>query len=136
VRVHVETLPRQEAWLATPMTPETFFEGQELARQLFDEIWGAITSIGEATVHVTKSQIAARRQKAFAWVWMPGKYLRGDVAPLVLTVGLRRRDASPRCKEIVEPVPGRYTHHLELTAVDEIDDEVRNWLREAWELAG
>ncbi len=118
------------------MTPETFFEGQELAWQLFDEIWRAITAIGDAQVHVTKSQIAFRRQKAFAWVWMPGRYLRGDVAPLVLTIGLCRRDASPRWKEIVEPVPGRYTHHLELTTIAEIDHEVRSWLHEAWEFAG
>jgi hypothetical protein len=118
------------------MTPKTFFEGQEQARQLFDEIWSAITAIGEAQVHVTKSQIAFRRRRAFAWVWMPGRYLRGDVAPLVLTVGLRRRDDSPRWKEIVEPAPGRYTHHLELHALAEIDGEVRDRLREAWELAG
>ncbi len=118
------------------MTPETFFEGREQAKQLFDKIRSAITVIGQAEVRVTKSQIAFRRQRAFAWVWMPGRYLQGDVAPLVLTVGLRRRDASPRWKEIVEPVPGRYTHHLELHAVAEIDGEIRDRLREAWELAG
>ena len=46
------------------------------------------------------------------------------------------RDHSPRWKQVVEPAPGRFTHHLELRSVDEVDDEVGGWLREAWEAAG
>jgi hypothetical protein len=85
-----------------------------------------------AKLRVTKSQVAFWRRSAFAWAWMPGKYLRRKTAPLVLTVGLRRRDTSPRWKQIVEPHPGRYTHHLELYSVEQIDDEVKSWLQEAW----
>lgn len=71
----------------------------------------------------------------FAFVWMPEMYLgRGDV-PLVLTIGLRRRDGSPRWKQVVEPAPGRFTHHLELHSDADIDDELRRWLQEAWESA-
>ena len=29
-------------------------------------------------------------------------------------------------------VPGRLTHHLELYVTADIDDEVLDWLREAW----
>jgi hypothetical protein len=53
----------------------------------------------------------------------------------VLTLALRRRDPSPRWKEIVEPARGRFTHHLELHSVDDIDQEVRGWLSDAWLLA-
>lgn len=60
-------------------------------------------------------------------------YHRGKHAPLVLTVVFRRRDASPRWKEIVEPAAGRFTHHLESHSGAEIDDEVRSWLQEVWE---
>jgi hypothetical protein len=63
---------------------------------------------------------------------MPGTYLRGRHAPLVLTISLRRRDSSTRWKEIVEPTPGRFTHHLELRSATDVDDQVRSWLREAW----
>jgi hypothetical protein len=45
------------------------------------------------------------------------------------------RSDSPRWKEIVEPAPGRFTHHLELYDVADVDDEVRGWLRQAWEAA-
>lgn len=117
------------------MTLDEFFEGQEAPRELFETLHGVISAIGSAELRVTKSQIAFRRRKAFAWVWMPGKYLRGKPAPLVLTLSLRSRDASPRWKEIVEPSPGRFTHHLELYTIDDIDDQVRGWLREAWTIA-
>jgi hypothetical protein len=95
-----------------------------------------VEGLGEMETHVTKSQVAFRRCRAFAWAWVPGKYLRGKVAPLVLTLALRRRDPSPRWKEIVEPRPGWFTHHLELSSSGEIDDQVNAWLREAWENAG
>jgi hypothetical protein len=114
------------------MTPEEFFEGQDKSRQLFEALRRMVDAIGAADLRVTKSQIAFRRRRAFAWMWLPGKYLRGRYAPLVLTLSLRRRDASPRWKEIVEPSPGRFTHHLEVFSTQDIDDQVRDWLREAW----
>ncbi|HLO18401.1 MAG TPA: DUF5655 domain-containing protein [Anaerolineales bacterium] len=109
---------------------------QDRAKQLFETLRSSIDAIGTTELRVTKSQIAFYRRKAFAWVWMPGKYLRGKHAPLVLTLAFRFKHASPRWKEIVEPAPGRFTHHLELYSISDIDDEVRNWLREAWLAAG
>jgi hypothetical protein len=52
-------------------------------------------------------------------------------APLVLTLSFPYRHGSPRWKEIVEPAPGRFTHHLELYSTADIDDEVTGWLRDA-----
>lgn len=114
------------------MTLDEYFEGYDESRRLFESLRGVIQSIGTAEIRVTKSQIAFRRRKAFVWVWIPGKYLRGQVAPLVLTLSLPYEDASPRWKEIVGPAPGRFTHHLELYSTSDIDDEVRGWLQEAW----
>jgi hypothetical protein len=79
--------------------------------------------------------VAFYRRKAFAWAWMPDRYLHGKHASLVLTLSFRYRDSSPRWKEIVEPKPGRFTHHLELYSSADIDGEVRGWLRAAWEAA-
>ncbi len=113
------------------ITLDEFFEGQELSRQLFDALRIMIEELGPVELRVTKSQIAFCRGRAFSWVWMPGKYLRRKAAPLVLSVSLPGRDDSPRWKSIVEPAPGRFMHHLELYAIDEIDDEVRAWLQAA-----
>lgn len=95
-----------------------------------------MASIGLAELRVTKSQVAFRRRRGFAWAWRPGQYLHGQVAPLVLTVALPDRDPSPRWKQVVEPKPGNYIHHLELYASSDLDGEVAEWLRCAWEAAG
>ena len=116
-------------------TVEAFFGAHGQSRLLFDTVRRAIEEAGPSELRVTKSQIAFRRRKAFAWVWMPGQYLHGKTAPLVLTLSFPRRDPSPRWKEIVQPAPGRFTHHLELHTEAEIDDEVRHWLRDAWTAA-
>jgi hypothetical protein len=117
------------------MTLDEFFEGYEESRQLFEVLHSVIDTLGTSEVRVTKSQIEFRWRQPFAWVWIPGRYLRGKIAPLVLTLPFRNKDASPRWKEIVEPKPGRFTHHLELYATSDIDDEVINWLRAAWAAA-
>ncbi len=117
------------------MTLDEFFKGYKESRRLFDVVLSVIKTIGPVELRVTKSQIAFRQSKNFAWVWIPGKYLHGKTAPLVLTASFRRRDTSARWKEIVEPSPGRFTHHLELYSVNDIDNEVRNWLQEAWTTA-
>ena len=114
------------------MTIDEFFNEQDLSKQLFDTLCRLVDTIGIAEFRVTRSQISFRRQKAFAWVWMPGKYLHGTVAPLVLTFVFHHQDASPRWKEIVEPSPGHFTHHLELYSTDDTDEQVRDWLQDAW----
>jgi hypothetical protein len=119
------------------MTLDEFFAGQdEACRSLFEALYREIQAIGPAALRVSRSQIAFWRRRPFAWAWIPARYLRGVHAPLVLTISFRTRDPSPRWKEIVEPAPGRFTHHLELHSVADIDDEVRGWLRKAWEAAG
>ncbi len=118
---------------------EAYFADKELlSRELFAAVRSAVESVGPAEVRATKSQVAFRRRAAFAWTWVPAQYLAGhrDLAPLVLAIGLRRHDESPRWKSVVEPQPGRFTHHLELRGADDLDAQVLDWLREAWEQAG
>lgn len=117
------------------MTLDEFFAGREDSHSLFDALRDVVDSLGPVEMRVTKSQIAFRRRVAFAWAWVPDRYLRGGHAPLVLSVSLRRHDDSPRWKEVVEPSPGRFMHHLELWTAAEIDDEVRAWLLAAWAVA-
>ena len=107
-------------------TAETMFNTVcQRMRLPFDALRAAIDTLGPCEVRVTKSQMAFRRRRAFAWAWVPDRYLGGGHAPRVLTLSFTRRDNSPRWKEIVEAAPGRFTHHLELHAASEIDDEVR-----------
>lgn len=118
------------------MTLDEFFAQQDRSRELYKAVEAAIGQIGPAEARVTRSQIAFRRKRGFAWAWMPGKYLRGKPAPLVLTIALYRKYLSPRWKQVLEPYPGRFIHHLELHKPEDIDIEIRGLLAEAWNLAG
>jgi hypothetical protein len=106
-------------------TPEQFFAGKEHARALFECIRQEVDNFGSVEMRVSTSQIAFRRGRNFALVWMPGQYLKGPTPPLVLTILLPWRDDSLRWKEVVESYPGRFTHHLELYASEDIDEQVR-----------
>src|SRR5688572_8721231 len=117
------------------MEIDEFFSEKPQAKKLFEAIQREVEVIGKTSIRVTKSQIAFRRKRNFAWVWIPGQYLKGKTAPLVLSLSFTWRDESPRWKEIVEPITGRFMHHLELNKLSEIDEEVRTWLRKAWEAA-
>ena len=117
------------------MTLDEYFDGNEESRRLFNCLRERIESLGPVEVLVQQSQIAFRRTKAFAFAWMPGKYLHGRGAPLVLTIGFSRRDISPRWKKVVEAAPGRFTHHMEIISTNDIDSQVYVWLQEAWKQA-
>jgi hypothetical protein len=122
--------------LAVDAAIEHFFAGRREARRIFGAVDRAVRAAGPATVRVTRSQIAFRRKRGFAWAWTPDRWLEGRTAPLVLSIALCRRDRSRRWKEVVRPAPGRWMHHLELRSPREVDEPVLAWLREAWELAG
>jgi len=118
------------------MTLDKYFAGHQDSRLIFNELHRAVMALSPVSLGVSKSQVAFRRRRAFAWTWIPAKYLRGQCAPLVLTLSFPARDPSPRWKQVVEAAPGSFTHHLELRSPADIDDQVRAWLRAAWEAAG
>ena len=38
---------------------------------------------------------------------------------------------SPRIAVATEPYPGRWTHHIVVSSLEEIDDELMGWIKEA-----
>lgn len=118
------------------LTLDEFFQDHEDSRPLCEALLDMAHTLGPVEMTISKSQIALRNNRPFAWIWIPGKYLRGKTAVLVLSLTFRHPDPSPRWKEIVEPAAGRFMHHLELYSFDDLDDEVHAWLQLAWKLAG
>ena len=116
-------------------SPEEFFDGHPEGLAVYHAVARTVAALGGSQVRVSKSQIAFRRRKGFAYVWRPGQYISSDV-PAVLSVALPRRLESVRFKEVVHPAPTVWMHHLEVRAPDEVDDEVARWLAEAWAAAG
>jgi hypothetical protein len=117
------------------LTPTTLFEGFPDGLALYRAVADAVAAVGEAEVRVTKSQIAFRRRRGFAYVWRPGQYVNNEV-PAVLSIALPHKVASDRFKEVVHPSAKVWMHHIELRNTAQVDDEVRAWLTEAYQNAG
>ena len=117
-------------------TPDAFFAEHPLGLAAFDRVCEMLGETGAFEVRVSRSQVGFRRRRGFAYLWLPGQYLRNPTAEVVLSIPLDRRDDSPRFKEVVAVSPRHWMHHLELRAVGDLDDEVLAWLREAADLAG
>jgi hypothetical protein len=114
--------------------PEDLFDGHPTALAVLGRVLELAEGIEGCEVRTTKSQVALRRRRGFAYLWRPGQYLSRPGAEVVLSIVLDRRDDSPRWKEVVRP-GGHWMHHLEVRDVTQIDDEVEAWLREAADLA-
>lgn len=110
-----------------------FFDGHPLELSLYEALFARMeAAFPQAAVKVQKSQISFYERHLFAAVSLPLR--RKKTWPehcLVVTVGLNRRLDAPRVAVAVEPYPGRWTHHILLTAPEEIDDALMCWLEEA-----
>jgi hypothetical protein len=122
-------------------TPEEVFGGSPRGLELFHAVERLLAAAGPAgaaspaEMRASKSQVAFRGKRGFAYMWWPGRYLKSDV-PAVLSIALPRRIDSPRFKEVVNPSPGVWMHHLELRSEQDLDAEVAGWLGQAREAAG
>jgi hypothetical protein len=111
--------------------PEELLAGSRVALGVFERVRSTLEKLGPVEVRPSRSQVAFRRRRGFAYLWVPGQYLRHPAAPVVLSFALGRRAESIRFKETVRASPKHWMHHLEIRDVNDIDDEVIGWLREA-----
>ena len=113
------------------------FAGRGASLELFQVVMDVICSLGSVQVVPRKTLVAFGRPKKFAWVWLPQMWIRQAPSDsITLTFGLDHRLRHPGIKQVVEPYPGRFTHHVVITQASEVDITVERWLREAYELAG
>ena len=115
-----------------PATPEDLFADSPDGLALYRRVRAIVTQARpDVTVRTSKSQVAFRRRRGFAYLWRPGQYLRHPAAEVVLSIALPRRVASARFKEVVHPAPTVWMHHIEIDSVDAVDRDVEAWLLEA-----
>ena len=120
---------------ARAVTPESFFEGHPLGLAAHARVLEIVSALGAVDVRVTKTQVAYRRRRGFAYLWLPGTWLRNPAAEVVLSIALPREDGSARWKQVAHPSDRIWMHHLELHEMSEIDEDVAGWLAEAREAA-
>ncbi|MBK8021646.1 MAG: hypothetical protein IPK19_09490 [Chloroflexi bacterium] len=116
-------------------TLEMLFSGRRDCLDLYYPVERFIRSLGSVTVEVMKTQVSFGARTKFAWVWLPPPASKKRPAhSIVLTFGLDGQVVDPRVVEAVEPRPGRWTHHVIIEQEADLDDTVKSWLRQAYEL--
>ena len=115
-------------------TPSDVLGPGALGLATYDRLSTLLAGIGPSTVRLTKSQIAFRRRRGFAYLWAPPAWARNR-ADVVLSIALPQDVASARWKQIAHPSPGIWMHHLEIRDVADLDDEVVGWLHAAYDAA-
>lgn len=114
-----------------------YFAGKPAQLTLYRALEARILASCESVrVDVQASQITFRCPRVFACASLPLR--RGRDWPrecLLVTLGLAYRLDSPRVAVATQPYPGRWTIHLPVARVEEIDDELLAWVREAYDFA-
>jgi hypothetical protein len=111
---------------ASPRSLEDHFARAEAhVRDTFNRIQEVVEALGPVTVLPEKSRIAFHVRMSFAAVTLRRRWLDGHVV-------LSRRLDSPRFRRIEVVSPRNVLHAFRLTGPDEVDDEVRTWLVEAY----
>jgi hypothetical protein len=84
----------------------------------------------------TVGTLAFRRRRGFAYLWLPVAWARRPGVEVVLSISRSHVVDSTRWKQVAHPSARTWMHHLEVYGVDDLDDEVRSWLHEAYAEAG
>ena len=115
-----------------------FFNEHPQAIPLYEAFEARLLSELEGVIiQPQKSQITLKNRRVFGAVsFLPARKAKDRPDPYItITLGLNRREPSPRIDQASEPYPGRWTHHLVIGSRSEIDDELMAWVREAYDFA-
>ena len=112
-----------------------FFDGKPEELALYEALLDRLAALGAFSVAVHKAQISLKNRRVFACVSMLRVLPKKQLPPrfIVLTLGLPYPLESPRIAGKTEARPNRWTHHIVLGGTDELDNELLDWLRQAYE---
>ena len=96
-----------------------------------------LAQIPDVKIKVAKTQITFANKRGFAFVSFNPcrKTAQRPKVWMTVTFGLGYRKESPRIDVSTEPYPGRWTHHVMVGCVEEIDEELMDWIKEAAEFS-
>jgi len=116
--------------MSTDKTLADFLDGKSLHTvALFDHLVTEYRQIGDVSIHPLKSMIAFATDKKFAYVIQLGKNFIDVVFPF------KQPYPENLCFNKIKQVPGTsdYNHHLRIYLPEDINDEVRGYMRLAYE---
>ena len=115
-----------------------FFHDHADALPLYEKLEGLILEqIRNVTITVSKTQISFSNKRGFAFVSFAPVRKAKDRPKTYITVtfGLSYQKLSSRIDAAAKPYPNRWTHHVMVSRLEEIDDELMSWIREAAEFS-
>lgn len=116
-----------------------FFFGEHMdALPIYERLENAIlTRIPDVKIKEAKTQITFANKRGFAFVsFNPCRKAKDRPAVwMTVTFGLGYPKESPRIDAATQPYPGRWTHHVTVGSVEEIDEELLGWIQKAAEFS-
>ncbi len=91
----------------------------------------------DTKIKVSKSQISFYNRHLYACVSFARVKKKKELPEnwFVLTLGLNDPLESPRVAVKTEPYPGRWTTHIVIGSVEELDEELFGWIGQAYDFA-
>jgi hypothetical protein len=114
-----------------------FFDKVPDAFPLYEDVADKLLAeFPDVKVKLQKTQITFANKHGFAFVSLPIRRRKGwPEICIILTLGLGRKLEHPRIDIATEPYPNRWTHHIVIQNADEVDEQIAEWIREAYSFA-
>ena len=131
-RVSLLARQRHDTGVAAPSDPaDALYAGAKAGlRPLYDALLGQIRALGTFDIAPKKGYLSLRRRKQFAMIKpsTTGRIDLGLILPAA-TPAAGRLESAAKFNAL-------FTHRVRITAVTDLDDELRGWLATAYALAG
>lgn len=115
-----------------------FFDAHPDAFPLYEKFEKCVmNSVPGVRIKVQKTQISFYNRHMFSYISFARVRKKKDRPDtyIVVTFGLDHRAVSPRIDIATEPCPNRWTHHVLISDLSEIDEELMAWVAEAAQLS-
>jgi len=113
---------------ADPLVDEFYAGPKAPLRPIHDRIMAAIHEIGPFEIAPKKTYLSLRRKKQFAMV--------GPATNTRIEVGLNMKDVPATDRLLLLPPGGMCQYKVKVTTIEEADQELIAWIRQAYDAAG
>jgi hypothetical protein len=125
----IVTLSKEEDTIPKDLVANQY-EGKEVLKPIYDELLKVVGTFGaDVVITPKKESVSIIRKRQFALI-KPATKARID-----LGLKLTGKDTTERLGNS-GPFGAMCTHRVQLTEATEVDKELKNWLKEAYEKAG
>ena len=107
---------------------ESIYTGKKAdLRPIHDQLMAAIHKFGPFEIAPKKAYVSLRRKKQFAMI--------GPASQTRVEVGLNAKDLKPTKRLLAQPPGGMCQYKVNVTTVEEVDQELLSWIRQAYAAA-